>query len=207
MKFRVIQSNDRGLISQVGDKTFCSQKPKYGEENIELPTLFIWFKNPYRFAARGWTCWTGKKINNDYIYEVTRFRNIIDISGMNHFHQWSSQDLRIKLWKMKGKKINFTNLECPSVEKVWEDSRSKNLINLKLRNNFIKNQLKDLSKSEKAKIDDLYNAKNLLNLKAGFIKFHVDHIIPISKGGLHKLDNLRIITAAENLKKGNKIIS
>ena len=165
MKFRVIQSNDRGLISKVGDKTFYSRKPKKGEEIKEIPTLFIWVKKPYRFAARVWTCWTGEKFEEDYIYEVTKFKNIIDISGMNHFHQWSNQYLREKLWKMKGKKINFTNLECPSVEQVWDDSRSKNLINLKLRNNFIKNQLKDLSKSEKTKIDDLYNSKNLLNSK------------------------------------------
>ena len=48
MKFRVIQSNNRGLISRVGDKTFSSRKPKKGEENIELPTLFIWVKSPKR---------------------------------------------------------------------------------------------------------------------------------------------------------------
>ena len=33
MKFRVIQSNNRGLISKVGDQTFYSRKPKIGEEN------------------------------------------------------------------------------------------------------------------------------------------------------------------------------
>ena len=39
MKFRVIQSNNRGLISKVGDQTFYSRKPKKGEEKEELPTL------------------------------------------------------------------------------------------------------------------------------------------------------------------------
>ena len=206
MKFRVIQSNNRGLISKVGDQTFYSRKPKKGEEKEELPTLFIWVKKPHRFAARVWTIWTGNKINNDFIYEVTKFRNVIDISGMNHFHQWSNQNLREKLWNMKGKKINISYLKCPPVEEVWEDDRNKYINYLKLRKSFINNQLKNLSKSEKAKIDDLYNAKNLLNLKAGFIKFHVDHIIPISKGGLHKPSNLRIISAHHNQVKGSKII-
>lgn len=33
-------------------------------------------------------------------------------------------------------------------------------------------------------------------------KFHVDHIHPIVKGGLHVLDNLQVIPAIDNLRKG-----
>jgi hypothetical protein len=36
--------------------------------------------------------------------------------------------------------------------------------------------------------------------------YEVDHIIPISKGGLHALDNLQYLTIAENRRKSNKII-
>tara|TARA_Y100001978_G_scaffold147960_1_gene133055 strand:+ start:286 stop:909 length:624 start_codon:yes stop_codon:yes gene_type:complete len=206
MKFRVIQSNNRGLISKVGDQTFHSRKPKRGEENKDLPTLFIWVNSPYRYVARAWTKWTGGKIDNDFIYEVTKFRNVIDISGMNHFHQWSNQELRMKLWKMKGKEINIENLTCPKPEQVWEGSRNKHIKSLKKRKNFIASQLKKLSKEEKELINNLYQEKNRLNTMAGFIKFHVDHIQPLSKGGLHKFNNLRIITANENLKKGSKIL-
>jgi len=35
------------------------------------------------------------------------------------------------------------------------------------------------------------------------IPHHVDHIIPIAKGGLHCQLNLQVLTATENLKKGN----
>ena len=38
------------------------------------------------------------------------------------------------------------------------------------------------------------------------IPHHVDHIHPISKGGLHHQDNLQILTATENIKKGNRIV-
>ena len=34
----------------------------------------------------------------------------------------------------------------------------------------------------------------------------VDHIIPISKGGLHSIENLQYLTISENRKKSNKII-
>jgi 5-methylcytosine-specific restriction endonuclease McrA len=38
------------------------------------------------------------------------------------------------------------------------------------------------------------------------IQYHVDHIIPICKGGKHHQDNLQILTGTENLKKGTKIL-
>ena len=35
--------------------------------------------------------------------------------------------------------------------------------------------------------------------------YEVDHVIPISKGGLHTLENLQYLTISENRRKGNKI--
>mgnify|MGYP001497171337 CR=1 FL=1 len=207
MKFRVIQSNDRGLISRVGDKTFYSRKPKKGEEKKELATLFIWVKKPYRFAARVWTCWTGEKYEEDYIYQVTKFKNIIDISGMNHFHQWSNQYLREKLWTMEGNEIKIVNHNCPNINEIWEGNRKKNSRYIEMRTKLISGQYSQLSNMEKNNIRKLYLKRDQLNLNAGFIKYNVDHIKPLSKGGLHKLDNLRIITAYENQVKGSKIMS
>lgn len=36
--------------------------------------------------------------------------------------------------------------------------------------------------------------------------YEVDHIIPISKGGLHTLSNLQYLTISENRKKSNKLL-
>ncbi len=55
------------------------------------------------------------------------------------------------------------------------------------------------------KIESIYaKAEELTNLTG--IMHHVDHIIPLSKGGLHHQDNLQVLTKEENLKKGNKIL-
>ena len=204
MKFRVIQSNNRGLIYKVGDKTFYSRKPKKGEESKELPTLFIWVNKPYRFVARVWTRWTGEKIDKDFIYEVTRFKNIIDISGMNHFHQWSNQFLREKLWEMEGKEILIDNYSCPKVEDVWEGNRNKNLDNINKRKKLISKHYSQLSDIDRDNIKKLYLKRDSLNHSEGFIKYHIDHIKPLSKGGLHEFKNLRILTAKQNLLKGSK---
>ena len=38
------------------------------------------------------------------------------------------------------------------------------------------------------------------------IQHHVDHIKPLSKGGLHHEDNHQVLTWLENVKKGNKCV-
>ena len=51
-----------------------------------------------------------------------------------------------------------------------------------------------------------YKLAREISEKTG-IKMHVDHIDPLSKGGPHCPENLRIIPASENLKKHNKLPS
>jgi 5-methylcytosine-specific restriction endonuclease McrA len=53
-------------------------------------------------------------------------------------------------------------------------------------------------------IKEIYNEARRLSVESG-IPHEVDHIIPISKGGYHHQDNLQILTAEENRKKGAKL--
>ena len=80
--------------------------------------------------------------------------------------------------------------------KLWrkENKESINHRN-KLRQMKIKNQIPFFTDINKIK--EFY-----INCPNGF---HVDHIIPISKGGPHCIENLQYLTAKENLKKNNKM--
>ena len=66
-----------------------------------------------------------------------------------------------------------------------------------------KNQMPEDADHEK--IIEFYKEAERLTEETGVVH-HVDHIIPLSKGGLHHHNNLQVLTKEENLKKGNKIL-
>ena len=54
------------------------------------------------------------------------------------------------------------------------------------------------------KILKIYKECEMKTKKTGVVH-HVDHIIPLSKGGLHHHKNLQVITAKENWTKGDRL--
>ena len=65
----------------------------------------------------------------------------------------------------------------------------------------IKNQTPD--NIDKTKIINMYLWSSCFELITGK-KYHVDHIVPIAKGGPHHQDNLQILEAKDNIKKSDK---
>lgn len=62
-----------------------------------------------------------------------------------------------------------------------------------------------LGKDEKLTIAVIYKTRKRISDCIG-IQFHVDHIYPLAKGGLHKLSNLQLLPAKINIRKKDKII-
>jgi hypothetical protein len=67
-----------------------------------------------------------------------------------------------------------------------------------------RSQTPELSEVEKAEVDYLYWLAKDLRAVSGQ-DYHVDHIHPVSKGGIHHPDNLQILPADINLAKGAKV--
>lgn len=67
-------------------------------------------------------------------------------------------------------------------------------------------QIPNLSELDRFKIQKIYELRSFMNLISTNIKWHVDHIKPLKRGGLHHPDNLRILESTTNLKKGCKLI-
>ena len=60
-----------------------------------------------------------------------------------------------------------------------------------------------LTPQENAKVVGLYAEARALSELTGE-PYHVDHIKPLSKGGLHHPDNMQVLRGIDNLKKGAK---
>ena len=61
-----------------------------------------------------------------------------------------------------------------------------------------------LSEEDRLHMERFYEVSAAMSV--GDTKYEVDHIIPISKGGLHHEDNLQYLTIAENRRKSDKLI-
>jgi len=62
----------------------------------------------------------------------------------------------------------------------------------------------NLNKEQKKIIECLYKCRKRVSECTG-IEHHVDHIIPLSRGGLHTPENLQVILASINMSKSDKL--
>lgn len=60
-----------------------------------------------------------------------------------------------------------------------------------------------LTKEDKAKVRALYVKAKELGSKTG-LRYHVDHIVPVKKGGKHHPNNLQVLLAVENQRKSSR---
>ncbi len=122
------------------------------------------------------------KQNNDWGFKNTEFRKIAQARRLLGFSRGEKSGLYID--GRKSKPGYGAAIECKR--------RLKKFNQTPLNADF-------------KKIELFYEIAKRLTILTGQ-QYDVDHIVPISKGGLHHENNLRIMTHIENIKKSNKII-
>jgi len=89
----------------------------------------------------------------------------------------------------------------------WSKNNLARKAELRARRRATKiNQTPNMTREELGEIADIYKKCKEISLKTG-IKHEVDHIMPLSKGGLHHPNNLQILTRVENRRKSDKLIA
>jgi hypothetical protein len=90
----------------------------------------------------------------------------------------------------------------PSGDELWQTdgARRKQIIS-KSKRSHDKRVFSD--PSEKKILNQMYLYRERISRCTG-IDFHIDHTIPISKGGCHTIDNLEVVPARWNSQKGNR---
>lgn len=107
-----------------------------------------------------------------------------------------------KNYSAKLARNNKYRLENPEKVKEWKrKDRIENKSRI-LADNAKRRSLQQGETSEK--IEQLYALRDFYISMSLGDNFHVDHIIPLSRGGKHIFDNLQVIPAIDNLRKGAK---
>jgi len=99
-------------------------------------------------------------------------------------------------------KENLSNYSKKYSKKYRKDNPEKIAAEKAKERQIKKEQSPVLTKEEQERVRILYEIRNLLNHDK--IEFNVDHIQPLSKGGLHHPDNLQILPNWLNGEKFNK---
>lgn len=163
-----------------------------------------------------------KQYNKDNAERIKKERAQYYLENNEHINkihkQWTKNNTKhIKEYRKQYKNNNKEKLEqwrkqyyknnaerCKQYAKQYRKDNKKEMRADKTRRNAERramklNQTPKTTINEKKKVALYYNISRYMGEN-----FHVDHIIPLSKGGLHHSNNLQILRASLNMEKSNK---
>jgi 5-methylcytosine-specific restriction endonuclease McrA len=130
---------------------------------------------------------------------VAEHRRIKHAENPEHYRRLVAESVQRNYQKKldRNQKYRLNNLDKVANWKQKDRQTNKSRINADcaMRRAKLKTPITPEIKQIYA-LRDFYKAMSLGDA------FHVDHIIPVSKGGLHIASNLQILTAIDNLRKG-----
>jgi len=137
-----------------------------------------------------------------YIYKKTNKKYFEEWNAKNpnyksDYYKKNKEEIlrKNKAWKEANKDL-VKKIQKEWYKKDYKNNRDKYYHKRNLRRAKLDEQTANLSKSEVNEIKILFRwAQELPG------KWHVDHIIPLSKGGKHHPDNLQLIPAGQNSSK------
>lgn len=120
--------------------------------------------------------------------------------------KWMEQNKdRFKAYQKQYATDNRDHLKA--YQKNWvQDNRDRvrliNKASSSKRRAIESKSIKNLTKAQEGMIKHYYAHASRVSFKLG-IEFHVDHIVPLSRGGLHHPSNLQVVPARWNVRKYN----
>ena len=161
-------------------------------------------KNTYRKDCKTCASKRGKEKYRETNPDVKR------ITYDNPTDRLASRRATWKAWQEKNREYNKARSRAwreanPEKRKAYDrDNKDKTLARTRKRQIAKRDQSPEITQLEDSMIKALYFISKVLSNSCSN-NFNVDHIHPISKGGLHVFENLQILTEHENKSKGNLI--
>ena len=137
-----------------------------------------------------------KKAYDKVRYKANR-KKMNDYSKAYHQANKESKKVYNEAWQKANKE------KCAGYKKAWQKANRNKFNNYNAIRRARKNKTNVvITKEEKQKINQLYKIAQDATKLFGY-GWDVDHIIPLSKGGLHKLTNLQVVPSTWNRTKHN----
>lgn len=185
-------------------------RPKFGTEREDGKMFYGYTK--YRLkdgtikCCENWLC--------PQVFMKTKLKN------RKALKEWAKKNkTHIQEYQKKYRSIEKNRARISENFKAWRSKNRSKL--LKYASDFRKNNPEKmaefnylrrarLNKSKPLSRDEMVAMKNIYRFSALCSKilktpYHVDHVVPISRGGIHHPSNLRVIPAKINIQKGAKL--